>query len=71
MSKLVNIQGVCPFCGQSNLEYSKHFLHNGNIVFPWKCECGAEGREVYYLDFLYHENCEKDGKFIAYADEEA
>ena len=68
---IMNCQGHCPFCGKQNLEYSKEFLNNDNIVFPWKCEdCGASGREVYYLDFLYHENCEKDDEFIAYADED-
>lgn len=70
MSKLTNTQGVCPFCGQYNLEYSDHFFHNDAIIFPWKCECGAKGREVYHLCFSHHENCEKDGKFIACANEE-
>ena len=70
MKNITNTQGRCPFCNRRNLEYSDHFFHNDNIVFPWKCECGAKGREVYALDFLHHENCEKDGKFIAYANEE-
>lgn len=65
---IMNRQGYCPFCGKPSLEYSKEFFHNDNIVFPWKCEeCGASGREVCRLDFLYHENCEKDGEFIAYS----
>ena len=68
---MLNLAGHCPFCGKQNLEYSKEFLHNANLIFPWKCkDCGASGREVYYLDFVYHENCEKDDEFIAYSDEE-
>lgn len=70
MSKLVNAPDMCPFCGQCGLTYSDHFFYNDNIIFPWECECGAKGREVYYLDFLHHENCVKDGKFIAYTNEE-
>ena len=52
-------QGKCPICGQETLEYSKEYFHNDTVVFPWKCDCGASGREVYYLDFMCHENIEK------------
>lgn len=59
----MHLPNVCPFCGKANnFEYSKEYLHNDTIVFPWKCDCGASGREVYYLDFVRHENLEKGVK---------
>jgi hypothetical protein len=60
-----HIQGQCPIYEQCGLEYSKEFFHNDTVVFPWKCDCGASGREVYYLSFMYHENLAILGKYIA------
>jgi C4-type Zn-finger protein len=49
--------GYCPVCNKLTLEYSKQPYFNGNnCYFEWHCkECGTEGKEVNYIEFIGHE----------------
>ncbi|MBO7615030.1 MAG: hypothetical protein J6T15_04980 [Bacilli bacterium] len=63
-----NIQGECPKCGGTSLDYGdvvfEDFIDDGAVYFPWTCpDCGAEGREYYYIYFATHKVKDKEGYF--------
>lgn len=48
-------RGVCPCCGNQNLEYGVPEKDNAGVLYPWKCnKCGATGKETYELRFSGH-----------------
>lgn len=53
--KYENKQGVCPKCGESNLDYEAIRLEGEMAYFPYKCKnCGLEGEEWYSMRFDGH-----------------
>jgi transcription elongation factor Elf1 len=55
IKKLVNKQGVCPFCGHDNLVYNAIEIEGDMAYFPWRCErCGHQGEEWYEFIFMGH-----------------
>lgn len=64
-SKLVNKQGVCPNCGEENLEYDSIQLEDDMCYYPYKCNnCGVKGEEWYYMQFNGHNVFDENGNFI-------
>lgn len=50
--KKKNREGVCPQCGNTELEYGAGELTERSFKYPWICKiCGAEGTEWYDLVF--------------------
>lgn len=51
-----NEQGKCPLCNSMNLSYGTLEVDDGlgnSCYYPWHCDdCGADGKEWYYSDFL-------------------
>ena len=42
-----NNQGICPFCGEGNLEYRAVEFEGEMCYFPWQClECKHEGERM-------------------------
>lgn len=66
MSKYKCIEeGVCPVCGETQLEYDTIQLEDDMIYYPWTCEhCGTSGEEWYKLSFAGHNVNTKDGQDI-------
>ncbi len=61
-SFLKNKEGICPACGESNLEYGEMVLDEDNLFFPYKCDnCGTKGEEWYHLDFSGHRFYDENG----------
>jgi len=49
-------QGICPKCGTDNLDYTDVKSDDNGIHYPWEClDCGAKGKECYYIEFTEHE----------------
>ena len=50
-----NEQGKCPLCNSMNLSYDTMEIDDGlgnSCYYPWHCDdCGADGKEWYYVDF--------------------
>ena len=60
-----NKQGVCPKCGESNLEYESIRLEGEMAYFPYKCNnCGQEGEEWYSMEFAGHNVYDEEGNLI-------
>ena len=50
-----NVEGICPECGNNNLEYHNEEINfeNDQVVHDWHCgKCDAFGSEVYDLVFV-------------------
>jgi rubrerythrin len=49
-------EGVCPICGNEELDYSNMDIADGNyIYYNWKCpKCDTVGKEYYELNFIGH-----------------
>jgi len=61
MTEYKNICGKCPKCGSSNLDYSPVEFNGNNCSFDYTCEeCGTEGKEWYYLEFVGHSFYDND-----------
>ena len=46
--------GLCPIC-DCDLEYDNVRDCDGGVCYPWHCpNCGAEGEEVYAIEFSHH-----------------
>lgn len=57
-----NNQGVCPCCGDENLEYGVAQFEGESMYFPWECQsCKETGEEWYSLDFIGHNVNTDDG----------
>lgn len=53
-------QGRCPICGSDMLDYDSIEVEGESVMYPWSCEnCGAEGKEVYELNFVGHEDVQR------------
>lgn len=64
-----NNQGICPFCGESNLEYGAVKFEGEMCYFPWKClQCEHEGEEWYSMDFTGHNIIDEDGHNVVIED---
>lgn len=49
------MQGVCPICKGSNLDYGERLDGTSSIGFDWKCgDCESIGVEWYNLEFAEH-----------------
>lgn len=61
-----NQAGYCALCESDNLEYSQPYFDGDFMYYGWKCKnCGATGREEYYVEFNRHINiCDKDDNYI-------
>ena len=60
-----NNQGICPFCGESNLEYGAVEFEGEMCYFPWEClTCKHKGEEWYSLEFIGHNVIDEDGNNI-------
>ena len=58
-----NKQGICPFCGESNLEYGAVQVEGEMCYFPWQClECKHEGEEWYSMEFMFSKALEEKQK---------
>ena len=45
--------GVCPVCNSGDIEYGSSYVEDQMYIYEWSCEeCGADGRELYELDFV-------------------
>lgn len=65
MEKYKNEQGVCPKCGETELEYEAIRLENDMCYFLYTCKkCGQEGEEWYSLKFQGHNIITKAGEII-------
>ena len=52
---------VCPCCEGENLTYDAIQFEGDQCYFPRVCEnCGAKWEERYNMDFIWHENIEKN-----------
>jgi len=60
-----NIQGVCPKCGNSNLDYG-YFHNEGDFGhYDYTClDCGCEGLEYYVFNFDGHMVRDEEGNWI-------
>jgi len=48
-------QGVCPNCGNNDLEYGGSDFEGDGVCYYWSCEeCESTGREWYSLEFTGH-----------------
>lgn len=64
-----NNQGICPFCGESNLEYGAVEFEGEMCYFPWQClECKHEGEEWYSMEFIGHNVINENGDNIEIED---
>ena len=54
-----NIQGECPICGGTSLNYEDNIRlgYKENTIYRvWKCgDCAYDGREFYSIEFLKHD----------------
>lgn len=56
MDNMKQEQGICPVCGNENLEYSFMEIGDESVSYPWICnKCGSNGYEVYNLQFVEHD----------------
>lgn len=57
-----NIQGICPVCGKSNLDWGDMELEGNHLYYEWICaDCKTEGKEWYELKFDGHNVILPDG----------
>lgn len=64
-NNLENSIGVCANCKEHNLDYGAIELEGENAYFPYKCNnCGLEGKEWYYMDFIGHSIYDENGEVI-------
>lgn len=63
MAKYKKIEeGVCPVCGDDDLDYGAIEVEGNMIYYPWTCNaCGTTGEEWYELHFTGHNVNTKDG----------
>jgi hypothetical protein len=48
-------EGICPNCGNNDLEYGSSDSEGDAICYAWNCnECDSEGLEWYSLTFTGH-----------------
>ena len=64
-SNLINNIGTCPHCKEQDLDYGAIQLEGENAYFPYKCNnCGLEGEEWYYMEFIGHNVYDENGDII-------
>lgn len=58
--------GICPKCGQADIEYGLGELEDGDYRYAcWCPDCGYEGYEYYALEYVGHtDNSDPTGAFI-------
>ena len=62
MKKLLNEEGLCPFCGECDLEYGCIEPADTMMYYPWTCKnCGKQGEEWYDMRFAGHSIENEDG----------
>lgn len=61
MSKIIQVEGLCPMCGKSDISYYGGVKQsNGRldrVYLLYSCQwpgCGFEGREYHGLEFIRH-----------------
>lgn len=61
----INKCGVCPRCGNEDLEYGSIKLEDNMCYFPYECKsCGLEGEEWYSMQFAGHNIYNENGDCI-------
>ena len=49
-------QGICPVCGNNDLEYYGYENETTGLFYRWECNhCHSHGNEWYSLNFIEHE----------------
>ena len=47
--------GVCPYCGNLNLDYGEKEIDATGLFYPWICpKCKHKGVETYIVEFSGH-----------------
>lgn len=65
MKDYINKQGVCPKCGEHQLDYDTIRYIDEMCYYPYKCGmCGQEGEEWYRLEFQGHNVYDEKGEMI-------
>ncbi len=55
-----DLQGECPVCRWSDLEYQSADIDWDTVSYDWTCNtCGSQGTEWYTMDF-YSQNLKYD-----------
>lgn len=55
-----DLQGECPVCRSSDLNYNPADIDNDTISYDWTCNnCGSQGTEWYTMEF-YSQNLKYD-----------
>ena len=62
--------GICPVCKEISLHYHNvPTMDGGNLYYTYYCEnCGCEGEEVYYVEFLGHKFYDRTEEETEYID---
>lgn len=62
---LPNNEGVCPFCGDTDLQYEAIQLEGNMSYYPWTCKkCSHKGEEWYDMTFAGHNVEDENGDLI-------
>lgn len=61
-----NINGVCPMCNSTNLDYGAlEFETDMLSYYPWRCnDCHTQGEEWYVMSFSGHNLIDEEGNSI-------
>lgn len=47
-----NVDGICPICGSSKIDYKEKYFIGKFITLKWYCKnCQVSGKELYKLEF--------------------
>lgn len=50
-----NLNGKCPVCGNTELQYFDHEFSGNSVYYRWSCpKCETEGEEWHELHFVGH-----------------
>lgn len=61
MNQKAHEPGICPVCGNEDLDYGILTPYGDSISYPWTCHhCHTKGNEIYDLTFTHHEKIVKE-----------
>jgi hypothetical protein len=49
-------RGTCPACGKRLSSYRDAVLDGDSVYYPFSCDCGCHGKEIYNLEYCETES---------------